>query len=842
MEFTFTFPLAAGLHARPASLLEEEAARWNADVLFLNNTRGTTADAKSTFALLSTLTRAGDACQLRVGGEDEAKAYEALRSFVQRVLPHCDDGMALPAERPEPTGPRPRALQGVPALTGVPVSAGVGIGTAVLVESVSAPDAGGSGPPRSVAEETAKFSAAVRSVAAELETRRRDAASRTGSGILRAHLSLVRDKEFAARVHAYIAEHSCTAGEAVRVVSSRFAETLLGSHSTYLEERAADIRDIVSRLLRAMEGAPGASTVPILHGDAVCVAESLSPSEFLSLDRRFLRGLVLERGETTSHTVILARTEGIPCVTGVKNALRRVRGDVSLIVDGFRGLVFTDPPSDARLFLETEQKQVRRRASLAGRVQASVGKNADGKTLEIGANCSSVADAEAAWRNGADGIGVVRTEIVFAGTEEPPGEDHQVELYTAIMKNAAGRPVIFRTFDVGGDKPVRWLPVPREDNPFLGYRALRMYKDYPDIIETQLRALLRAAAHGEARIMFPMVTSPGEVREWRQQVRRCASSLAAQGVAHAPEVPVGVMIEVPSAVLSMDHLCAEADFFSVGSNDLTQYLLAVDRGNERVGHLYSSFHPALLRSLRMVVEEAHKRERWVGICGEMAGVDVALPLFVGLGFDEISVVPALIPRLKSLLRRYRSDACESLAREALREEDAEDAEALLRGFIGRPGVLGLIDEDLVELASAACSKAEVIRELLGMLEDEGRITDIDVVDEAVWQREDSFSTGMEYAIALPHCKSAGVLTPSVAIARLARPVEWNAGESTVSTVILIAVPEDSATEVHLKIIASLARSLMHEEFRTALFEMPSREGIVDLVLSRTGRKAAGSKQ
>ncbi len=656
---------------------------------------------------------------------------------------------------------------------------------------------------------------------------------KTGANILRAHLSLIRDQEFAARVHRHLTEHSSSAGAAVREVAEQYAETLHRSDSVYLQERASDIRDIASRLLRALYGERAVRAPAALTSEVVCVAESLTPTEFLGLERRYVKGLVLERGEATSHLVILARAGGIPCVTGVKNAVHRCTAGQPLIVDARRGLVFGDPAAAVRDFFATEQKLSQRREASAARCEGTVGTSADGKKLEVGANCNSVADAETAHRNGADGIGVFRTEIAFGANDEPPDEQAQTDLYTSVLQHSGGQPVIFRTFDVGGDKPVRWLSLPAEENPFLGYRAIRMYDDYPGLIEAQIKAILRAAVHGPARIMLPMIASLSELRRWKEEVRRCSASLTEAGVPHNAGVPVGIMVEIPSAALAMDHLCAEAEFFSIGSNDLTQYLLAVDRGNERVAHLYASFHPALLRMFRMVIEEAHKHRRWVGICGEMAGIDFALPLFLGLGFDEISVVPALVPKLKGMLRRYRSASCAEVARASLDAETPEQVETLLRGFLARPGVLPLIDEDLIRLDSPAESKAEVIRELLGMLEAEGRVTDLDAVDEAVWQREDSFPTGMEYAIALPHCKSPHVLTPSVAIARLQQPVQWSDGDTAVSTVILIAVPQDSATEIHLKIIASLARSLMHEEFRAALFDAPTREGLVGLIMSRT---------
>ena len=293
-----------------------------------------------------------------------------------------------------------------------------------------------------------------------------------------------------------------------------------------------------------------------------------------------------------------------------------------------------------------------------------------------------------------------------------------------------------------------------------------------------------------------------------------------------------MMIEIPSAVVLIDQFCDAVDFFSIGSNDLTQYLVAADRGNEKVRNLCSGIQPSLLRSFHQVIDEAHKRGKWVGLCGELAGEESALPLLLGLGFDEISIGPMAVPRMKARLRALRKSDCVPLVHETLHARSAAEIEAILQGFVGRPGVVELIENDLVVLASPAQDKEEVLRELLGMLEDGGRIDDMDAVEEAVWQREDSFSTAMEYGVALPHCKSPHVVVPSIAVARLSDPIRWSDTDGAVTLVILIAIPERSAADAHLKIIAALARNLMHEEYRETLLGASTREAVVDAVMKK----------
>ena len=837
MDLTFTFPLPAGLHARPASMLQKEAARFLCSVTFVNRSKNSTADARSTLALLSTLTANGDECILRIEGEDGQSAYAALKEFIERVLPHADDGAQAVPPIVASEAARPRALKGAAALRGTAVSPGIGVGPAFHIGGASRPRKKQDGTVVSPSEEVQRFDRAVEKVQAEIAELLRAGASKTSSAILQVHRSIATDPVLSERVKAGITTRKQSAEDALASVSGDYAQTLNGADSPYLRERAFDVQDVAERILCALSGATGEPRSASPAELSVCIAERLSAQELLALGKERIAALILQRGETTSHVVILARALGIPCVSGVRGAERLLAGH-PLIVDAYRGIIFQDPTKEVERFYKGELRIRAEQSERMVRDAARPGTSRDGARLEIGANCASPEEVRTAVKNGAEGVGVFRTELAFADRENPPTEEEHLKLYLEIVEAAEGRPIIFRTFDVGGDKPVRWLPLPAEENPFLGYRAVRMYEEYGSVIDAQIRAILRAAARGPVQIMFPMVASPAEVHQLRERVQRCQVALAREGINHRPDVPVGIMVEIPSAVMLMDHLCDVVDFFSVGSNDLAQYLAAADRGNEKVRHLCSGIQPALLRSFQHVLEEAHKRGKWVGLCGELAGEERALPLLLGLGFDELSVGPRGIPRLKAWLRSMNKSECIPLARAALQAPSASDVERILLEFVSQPGAVELTESNLVVLASKATTKDELLRELLSMLDDGGRIDSVDDVLEAVLQREDTFSTAMEHGMALPHCKSAHVLVPSIAVARLLTTCQWSDGEAGVRLVLLITIPERSAASAHLKIIATLARRLMHEEFREALLQASTRETVVELILREAGSVAA----
>ena len=412
----------------------------------------------------------------------------------------------------------------------------------------------------------------------------------------------------------------------------------------------------------------------------ILIAESLSPKEAELADLTRFQGLVLEKGGQASHTAIVARTCGIPAVVGVKTTDIDVTERSTIIVDGFSGRVISDPDKETLKKYKTMLLRYSyiQRQFLREKDELSV--TLDGCRVEVGANASSLYDVEKAFSSGAEGIGVLRTELLFIGRNEPPTEEEQFQIYKAVAQRAKNASVIIRTLDIGGDKHPGYLEFAVENNPFLGLRGLRYYLSNPEIIETQVSAILRAAHTGNIKLMLPMVTKTEEINAFMAILRDVMSNLDRRGVRYNKNMHVGAMIEVPSAAEIVTELSCQMDFFSIGTNDLIQYLEAVDRTNERVVDLFDSYHPAVFRVISRVLDHAHHQNKWVGLCGEMAADPLAVSALVGLGIDELSMAPIYIPMIKYIIRNMRKAECVNCCQELLQAHDSNEVTHLLRMF------------------------------------------------------------------------------------------------------------------------------------------------------------------
>lgn len=537
--------------------------------------------------------------------------------------------------------------------------------------------------PRSVAAdlsaERGRLNEARRQVLEELLALKEKVTQEAGAAeaaIFEAHSMFLADASLLKRAEAGIA--SGQNAEAAWMDAVEFyAGQLASLPDPTLSARSLDVRDVGQRVLRRLLG-KGPVEPPQLTQPSVIVARDLAPSQTASLDKSLVRAFCTAEGGPTSHTAILARALGLPAVVGLGKEILDVREGSLLLVDGSQGLVMVNPEEpEAALFLD--------RALLAGaQAEDDLGHalepatTLDGHRVEVVANVGSLEDAEAALRCGAEGIGLLRTEFLYLDRRTAPSEDEQLQAYRAILNVMGPRPVVVRTLDVGGDKDLPYLDLGREANPFLGWRAIRMCLDRPEFFLTQLRALLRAGVGSDLRIMFPMVSTLEEVRRAKALLEQARQQLSQQGIPSAGRVQVGIMVEVPSVAILADLFAREVDFFSIGTNDLTQYTLAAERTNDRVAHLSDALHPAVLRQVQQVIQAAHGQGIWVGMCGELAGEPDAIPILLGLGLDEFSVAAPLVPRAKAIVRRWSVTSARPLALEAVQQESAAAVRALVR--------------------------------------------------------------------------------------------------------------------------------------------------------------------
>jgi phosphoenolpyruvate-protein phosphotransferase len=494
---------------------------------------------------------------------------------------------------------------------------------------------------------------------------------------------LLADEDLEAQVHAAIVDAGLNAEAALSDVFGAEATRLHDMAGQRFQERAADLRDLAGRLLRTLDGSRAGGLPPIdVPDQAIIVAEDLAPSQTASLDRSRVVGFCTALGGPTAHTAILARSMGIPAVVGMgEAALAQLKPGMLAAIDGTAGALIVDPDAETiAAFAAQRQADLAARVVTFASAQAEA-RTADGRRVEVVANLATAADAQVALQAGAEGVGLLRTEFIFQERTEPPSEEEQYGIYRQVIEAMAGRPVVIRTLDIGGDKPAPYLQLPAEANPFLGWRAIRISLAMPEFFKVQLRAILRAAVHGQVLVMFPMIAMAEEVAKAQALLAEAAAELASQGAPHAASIPTGIMVEVPSAAMIADQLAPLVDFFSIGTNDLTQYTFAADRGNARVAAVGDPLHPAVLRQISRVIDAAHAAGKWVGLCGELAGKPEGVPVLLGLGLDEFSMSAASIPAAKALLARLTTPATQRLAQQALDLPDAAAVRAAVRRFV-----------------------------------------------------------------------------------------------------------------------------------------------------------------
>jgi phosphoenolpyruvate-protein phosphotransferase len=659
-----------GLHARPAAVLATLARPFDADVRL--RLRGREANAKSVVAVMSLEVGQGDEVEIAAEGPDAGAAVEAIAAALAGGLGEEGAAVVAPAAAGAVSAPEvgrpPRPASAHPdVLVGVSAAGGLAVGRIVqfrrsepsIPEHAASPD-----------DERARLRSAIADAKRQLEEMRlrlRGEADYSKAAIFSAHEEILDDPELVDAAARGIAGGQSAAFAWRRAVDAH-AALLAGLKNELLAARAQDVRDVGRRVLNLLVGDTDARDYP---ADTILVAEELTPSDVAGFDRTRVLGFGTTLGGASSHVAILARSFDLPAIAGIDTAALDVREGTLAILDGTRGVLTVSPTSEVVAQIRQRTAARAERQRLAGAQAHVPAVTLDGRRIEVAANAGDQAEAMRAATVGADGIGLLRTELLFMDRVSAPSEDEQLEVYRAIVR-ALGpeRPIIIRTLDVGGDKPLTYLPLAKEDNPFLGLRGLRVGLDRPDILRTQLRAILRVSEGCAVRVMFPMVATLTELRQARAMLDEAGRAL---GIA---PVPVGIMVEVPSSALLASAFAREVDFFSIGSNDLTQYTLAMDRGHPKLAAQVDALHPAVLRLIDLTVRAAHDRGKWVGVCGGMAGDAQAVPILIGLGVDELSVSVPAVAAVKAQVRGLSFETCRDLAARALDAETEAEVRAM----------------------------------------------------------------------------------------------------------------------------------------------------------------------
>ena len=657
-------PLIHGLHARPAARLADTAKRFQAEIAVVALNRR--ANAKSPIGVMSLGLRHGDAASLVASGLDAAAALEAVAELIEGGM--GEGAPIIEPAAPAPAKPSQSARPGVAVLRGVMASPGLAVGKAVrlFVDEIVVPELGQGAQP-----EMAALNSALDAVRTRIAGEVLASGSPARKAILGAHAAFLEDPELADQAHRLIGEGK-SAAYAWRAAIGAYVEALRGLGDRRIAERVDDLLDLERRVLLAINGQEDRG--PELPLDAILLAEELLPSQLMGLDPSRLAGICTADGGPTSHVAILAASMGIPAVVAAGPGVAQVRAGTSLILDADAGLLHLAPDARALAAAQTALATRAERRIAARAAAREDCRMADGTRIKVFANLGSQADADAAVHAGAEGCGLLRTEFLFLERESAPTEDEQAEDYAAVARGLGGRPLIIRLLDVGGDKTASYLPIAPEENPALGLRGVRVLLRRPHVLKTQLRAILRGAPH--AKIMAPMVSGLSELRAVRLVLDEARKELGRAG-----RTDLGVMIETPAAAMIADLLAAEADFLSIGTNDLTQYTLAMDRGNPDLAGDIDALHPGVLRLIAQTTDGAAKHALWTGVCGGLAGDLAAVPILLGLGVSELSMPSAAIPEAKAMIRTLSPEACRGLAVQALAQPSADAVRALSNTFL-----------------------------------------------------------------------------------------------------------------------------------------------------------------
>lgn len=661
-----------GLHARPAKVLVTLAKQFKSDIHILHLTKK--ANAKSMVSVLTLGVAKGSEITIQVDGEDEDAALAELESAIRAGLGDNESHSSPFAPGPAPaqkaeSNPASVPVSGPGVIQGIGAAPGIAVGPIFHFEHENL-DTVSDEAKLSLTEALTQAKAQLAALHQQMTEKKLGAEA----AIFEAHAELLDDPELVEAVEAQVeaGQNLLTAWKSA--IKER-AALIAALPDPILSARAADLRDVGRRVLRLILGVSDKS-VNLPAKPVVIVARELSPSDTASFDPERVLGFGIVEGGPTSHIAILARALGLPAIVGVDESMLALPDETPVILNGNDGTLTADPAADVLQRAAQSQKRWLEYRRFAVEQAALPAVTLDGHRVDVTANAGSVADAAEAMKMSADGIGLLRTEFLFLERATAPSEEEQFSVYRAIAETMQNRPVIVRTLDIGGDKPLPYIQLKPELNPFLGERGIRLCLNRPELFREQLRAILRAASHGSLRIMFPMVSDLAEIRQARAMIDELRHELG------APEIQFGIMVEVPSAALLADKLAPEIDFFSIGTNDLTQYALAVDRGNAALASKHDGLHPAVLRLIANTIEAAHKHGKRADICGELGSDPAAVPILIGLGMDELSVSIPSVPTVKAQVRGLKFCELQPLAQQALECSTAQEVRELVKKHFG----------------------------------------------------------------------------------------------------------------------------------------------------------------
>jgi multiphosphoryl transfer protein len=812
-EYLFRFPLPNGLHARPSSVFQEAAVHFEAHIDLINKRTGYRADAKSVLALMSADVRYDDPCRLLINGFDETEAHRVFVTFLKNDFPLCDDLLAtnFPIGDHFPL-PRSLTLEAGQYSIGTCVSPGIGKGRLICMQKWNPSPVISQEAPSGLDNEMRRFRNARMACVHALSKEIAEATKSLQQDILKAHLAILRDPSFNHQVEDFLIRPGYAAGRAIDGAARIFISNLGKSENPYLRERVLDIQDVARRLIEQIYGSQAGSRVETLTEPSIVLAPSLTPSQFLELDHAWVSGLILPDMGATSHTSILARAFGIPTIAEVTIAQSACVASTKAILDANRGLFIVEATASVDRYYHRKMEKLSA-AEAAQSQEFPVSLTRDGHSFSILANVSTTQEVERAFSRDAEGIGLFRTEILFTDRTEPPSEEEQLKVYSASINAARGRSITIRTLDIGGDKPMPYLKFRGERNPSLENRGKRLYRDWPEMVKIQMRAILRASVHGPSRIMFPAVGSLEEAQMALALFREAQAELRVLDVPFNDTMDVGIMLEIPSMAFCLKELCEDFTFFSIGSNELLRHFFAADRDHSAAATLASPLSPSFWRLLKYVAEELHSHNRTVSLCGEIAAEPEFLALLAGLHFESVSVSAINIRRAKVALGQLNLTTCRELVESVVQSRTDAEVQAILEEY---KRSRSLLDRGLISIDSDAETKEEVIEDLVDLLSQTSRVNNAALVEDVI-RRKAIHATGLKYGFAISHCWSDEIQANSIVFIRLKKPLLWGRANDSVTNIILLAIRKSDDSNTQLRILSRLSRLITLKRFCEDLF-------------------------
>lgn len=672
-------PNPTGLHARPAARFVQAAMQFQSHITVQNISQGRPpVNAKSMVEVASGGTAwQGERIRIVARGEDAAAAIQALKALVESGFGELEE------TSPPPGAPQPAEPLAEEGLRGLPAAGGIAVAPVFQyrpqtwhIERTTVQD---------IPAEIARLHNALEQARRELLALQKEVAIHhpETARIFEFQRLMLEDPTLVDAIEQKIRQTACNAEAAAEEGFGEWVARFEREGTEIARLRAADVQDIARRVLRILLGLPEEASLRAVSEPVIVVARDLTPSDTARLNREMVRGICTVGGGVTSHVAILARMWNIPAVVGIDESALDIPNGTVVAIDGDTGCLVVNPSAEALAIYRERQARRAEQAVEAIRRSQEPAVTRDGHRVEVFANIGNVASAREAIAMGAEGVGLLRTEFLFVDRATMPDEEEQYTAYRAIADMLGDRPLIIRTLDIGGDKPLPYLDMPPEANPFLGVRAIRLTLRRPNLFQAQLRAILRAGVGRNVKVMFPMVATVEEVFQLREALEQAKTALAKEGIPHAADVEMGIMVETPAAAVAADLLAPHVDFFSIGSNDLTQYVLACDRTNEQLAALYQQLDPAVIRLIKAVIDAAHAAGKYVGLCGELAGEPKAIPLLLGLGLDEFSMTPAMIPQAKQIIRSLSMAEASEIAQQVLRLPTAAEVNRFLEEVLRR---------------------------------------------------------------------------------------------------------------------------------------------------------------